>query len=181
MSVRLVILDRDGVINIESDRFVRSAAEWHPIEGSLEGIRILSDAGFTIAVASNQSGLGRGLFDRAALEEMHRKMCRLVREAGGAIDHIVICPHHPADQCSCRKPKPGLYRQLADYYRISLQGIPIIGDSARDIEPALAVGARAILVLTGNGPQARTSLSGNHYEVYPDLLAAARSLADKKE
>jgi D-glycero-D-manno-heptose 1,7-bisphosphate phosphatase len=180
VAVRLVILDRDGVINVESDAFVKSAEEWTPIDGSLEGIRILTDAGFTVAVASNQSGLGRGLFDTLALEQMHEKMRNLVAAAGGRIDHIVVCPHHPDDGCACRKPKPGLLRQLSEHYRQPLAGVPVIGDSARDIEAARVVAARPILVRTGNGSRAEAELRGSGIEVCPDLLAAARMLADER-
>jgi D-glycero-D-manno-heptose 1,7-bisphosphate phosphatase len=175
VSVKLVILDRDGVINVESDAFVKSADEWIPVTGSIDGIRILTEAGFTIAVASNQSGLGRGLFDKQALQQMHEKMSRLVEEAGGRIDRIVVCPHHPDDGCDCRKPKPGLLLQLAKHYRIPLAGVPVIGDSARDIEAAQAAGARPILVLTGNGVRTRRAL--NDIEVYPDLHTVAGVLA----
>lgn len=177
MTTRLVILDRDGVINVESDEFVKSAEEWTPIDGSLEGIRVLVKAGFTVAVASNQSGLGRGLFDHEALERMHLKMCRLAEAAGGNIDHIVVCPHRPGEGCDCRKPKPGLLLQLGSYYGVPLTGVPVIGDSARDIEAALAVDARPILVLTGNGVRARTALQAGTYEICADLLSAARLLS----
>jgi D-glycero-D-manno-heptose 1,7-bisphosphate phosphatase len=179
VAIRLVILDRDGVINLESDAFVKSADEWKPIEGSMEGIRLLTEAGFTIAVASNQSGLGRGLFDHAALEDMHRKMCRLAEDAGGNIDNIVVCPHHPDDGCDCRKPQPGLLRQLAKHYGVTLAGVPVIGDSARDIDAALAVGARPILVLTGNGSKALHSLNTKGVEVCANLLEAARLLSNE--
>jgi D-glycero-D-manno-heptose 1,7-bisphosphate phosphatase len=181
VTVRLVILDRDGVINLESDEFVKSADEWLPIDGSLEGIRLLNEAGFTVAVASNQSGIGRGLFDYAALEDIHRKMCHLAEDAGGNIDHIVVCPHHPDDACDCRKPRPGLLKQLAEYYGIPLEGVPVIGDSARDLEAALAVGARPILVLTGNGGKTRHALTTPGIEVHADLLAAARRLSSEQE
>lgn len=181
MTVRLVILDRDGVINVESDEFVKSQDEWIPVDGSMEGIRLLTESGFTIAVATNQSGLGRGLFDYAALERMHRKMCRLAEEAGGVIDHIVVCPHRPDDGCTCRKPKPGLLHELADYYGISLAGVPAIGDSARDIEAARAAGARPILVMTGNGSKARAALAPGSYEYCANLLEAARLLTDEAQ
>lgn len=180
MAVRLVILDRDGVINVESDQFVKSADEWTPIDGSMQAIRELTDVGFTVAVASNQSGLGRGLFDRAALDDMHRKMFRLAEAAGGNIDHVVVCPHHPDDACGCRKPKPGLLLQLAQHYGVSLSGVPVIGDSKRDLEAAMAVGARAILVLTGNGHKTRRTLGDTKIEIFPDLLGAARHLANEK-
>jgi D-glycero-D-manno-heptose 1,7-bisphosphate phosphatase len=180
VSVRLVILDRDGVVNVESDAFVKSAEEWIPIAGSMQGIRILTDAGFTVAVASNQSGLGRGLFDAAAMDDMHSKMRRLANQAGGRIDHIVVCPHHPDADCDCRKPKPGLLHQLAQHYRVALGGVPVIGDSARDIQAARAAGARAILVLTGNGSRARAELKDDDVEVCSDLLGAAVMLANER-
>lgn len=181
MPRRLVILDRDGVINVESDQFVKSADEWVPIEGSLSGIRALTEGGFTVTVASNQSGLGRGLFDLAALRDMHEKMSRMAEAAGGKIDRVVVCPHHPDDGCDCRKPKPGLLQQLGSHYGVSLAGVPVIGDSGRDIEAALAVGARPILVLTGNGARTQREMSGVEIEVVPDLLAAARLLVGEKE
>jgi D-glycero-D-manno-heptose 1,7-bisphosphate phosphatase len=177
VATRLVILDRDGVINVESDEFVKSADEWTPIDGSLQGIRLLVESGFTVAVASNQSGLGRGLFNQEALQSMHLKMCRLVEAAGGNIDRIVVCPHRPDEGCDCRKPKPGLLLQLGSYYGVPLTGVPVVGDSARDIEAAVAVGARPILVLTGNGVHARAALQAGTYELCADLLDAARLLA----
>lgn len=175
---RLVVLDRDGVINLDSAAFIKSPAEWTPIEGSLEAIALLSRSGFTVAVASNQSGIGRGLFDRTALEAINRKMRRAVRNAGGAIDRIVSCPHRPEDACECRKPAPGLLRRLGRHYGLSLRGVPVIGDSVRDLEAARAVEARPILVLTGNGHRTRETLREQlpGIETYHDLLAAAKTL-----
>ncbi|HEX2138347.1 MAG TPA: D-glycero-beta-D-manno-heptose 1,7-bisphosphate 7-phosphatase [Woeseiaceae bacterium] len=154
----LVVLDRDGVINADSEAFIKAPAEWKPIEGSLEAIALLSRNGFTVAVASNQSGIGRGLFDRPALDAIHRKMRRAVRNAGGAIDRIVSCPHRPEDACDCRKPAPGLLRRLERYYGRPMRGVPVIGDSVRDLEAARAVEARPMLVLTGNGCRTRKAL-----------------------
>lgn len=175
---RLVILDRDGVINHDSDDFIRSVAEWVPIAGSLEGIALLSRHGYTVTVATNQSGIGRGLYDRRALAAIHRKMQNAVSRAGGSIDRIVYCPHRPDAGCGCRKPAAGLLVKLARHYGVSLEGVPAIGDTERDIEAARAVGARAMLVLTGNGPATRAALraQGTEVETYDDLLAAARAL-----
>jgi D-glycero-D-manno-heptose 1,7-bisphosphate phosphatase len=175
---RLVVLDRDGVINRESADFVKSADEWIPLDGSIEAIARLSDAGFFVAVASNQSGLARGLFDASALAEMHSKLCSLVAEAGGRIDHIVICPHGPDDNCDCRKPKPGLLHQIGTHLDISLSDVPVIGDSLRDLEAAQSVSARPILVRTGNGRKTEDGLPAglSTIEVYDNLAAAAFAL-----
>lgn len=180
---RLVVLDRDGVINHESDAFIKSPAEWRPLDGSLEAIAHFCRHGYTVAVASNQSGLGRGLFDRAALAAIHRKMRRAVAKAGGRIDRIVFCPHHPDDGCGCRKPAPGLLERLARHYRRELDGVPVIGDSARDLEAAAAIGARPILVLTGRGRATQQALTGRGQtiETYPDLRAAAAALVTESE
>lgn len=177
--VRLVILDRDGVINHDSDDFIRTPAEWVPIAGSLEGIALLTRAGFTVAVATNQSGIGRGLYDHATLDAIHDKMQRAVAEAGGAIDRIVYCPHAPDAGCDCRKPASGLPRELAQHYGIALAGVPVIGDTERDLAAARAVGARPVLVLTGNGAATRRALAerGEAVETWPNLLEAARALA----
>lgn len=174
----LVILDRDGVINRESTDFVKTAAEWVPLPGSIQAIASLSRAGYTVAIASNQSGLARGLFDRTALRAMHRKLRRLVAEAGGRIDRIVVCPHGPDDGCACRKPKPGLLYRLGRHYRTDLAGTPVIGDSLRDLEAAKRAGARPILVRTGNGRKAERALDDAlaGTEVFDDLAAAATSL-----
>ncbi len=172
------MLDRDGVINHDSDAFIKSPDEWLPLDGSLEAINLLSRNGFTIAVASNQSGVGRGLFDRQALRRIHRKMRRVVQKAGGSIDRIVCCPHTPADACDCRKPAPGLLMRLARHYRVSLEGVPVVGDAERDLLAAEAVGARPILVLSGKGRAALAARKrcGKHVEHYGDLLSAAKSL-----
>ena len=178
MSARLVILDRDGVINEDSPDFIKSPAEWSPIDGSLDAIARLAAAGFKIAVASNQSGVGRGLFDEQILESIQQKMCDLIAEAGGRIDEIVYCPHHPDDDCNCRKPKPGMLERLSARLATPLAGVPVIGDSLRDIEAAQAVGARPVLVLTGNGRQTAALLveRGEAVETYADLDAAVTAL-----
>lgn len=178
MSRRLVILDRDGVINHDSDEFVKSPAEWLPIDGSIDAIARLSQAGFTIAVATNQSGIGRKIIDRPALEAMHDKLRSLVRDAGGDVDRIAYCPHHPDDGCDCRKPAPGLLNQLSRQYGMPLDGVPFVGDSTRDLEAARAVNARPILVLTGDGEKTAAAMKnrGDAVETFADLDAAASAL-----
>lgn len=174
----LLILDRDGVINRDSAEFVKNTDEFEPIPGSIEAISELCRAGYTVAVASNQSGLARGLFDRNALRATHRKLRRLVATAGGRIDRIVVCPHGPGDGCSCRKPAPGLLRRLARHYRVPLSGTPVIGDSLRDLEAAAAAGATPILVRTGNGRKTEAALpeSLRGIDIFDDLASAARAL-----
>jgi len=174
----LVILDRDGVINHDSAAFIKNAGEWRPIPGSLEAIAALTQAGFTLAIASNQSGIARGLFDQDALDAMHAKMLGLVRQAGGHISRIVICPHGPDDACDCRKPKPGMLEQLARHFETSLDGVPVIGDALRDLEAAAAVGARPILVRSGKGRSTEAGLPERFADVpvYDDLAAAAHAL-----
>lgn len=176
--MKLVILDRDGVINEDSNDYIKSAAEWVPLPGSIEAIARLSRAGFTVAVASNQSGIGRGLFSRSALYSMHRKMRRLVAAAGGVLGKIAYCPHAPNDNCDCRKPRPGLLLRIGAYYGCSLDGVPIIGDSFRDLQAAAAVGARPVLVLTGKGRAARRELEDSDIDaaVYRDLSAAVDAI-----
>lgn len=175
---RLLVLDRDGVINRDSAEFVKNVDEFQPLPGSIDAIAVLSRAGYTVAVASNQSGLARGLFDRRALRAMHGKLRRLVAAAGGHIDRIVVCPHGPDDGCLCRKPAPGLLERLAHHYDVSLEGAPVIGDSLRDLQAAAAVGARPILVRTGNGRKTEATLPDalRDIEIYDDLATAARAL-----
>jgi len=177
----LVILDRDGVINQDSSDFVRSADEWLPLDGSIAAIAALARAGFTIAVASNQSGLARGLLDNGALRVMHQKLRDLVSAEGGRVDRIVVCPHGPDDGCGCRKPAPGLLLELGEYYGISLAGVPAIGDSLRDLQAAAAAGAQPILVRSGNGRETARQLPAElrTIPVYDDLAAAAVALASR--
>lgn len=177
----LVILDRDGVINRDSDEFIKSTEEWQALPGSIDAIAAMSIGGFTLAVASNQSGIARGLFDQRALDAMHHKMLELVGAAGGHINKIVICPHGPDDGCDCRKPRPGLLEQLANHFETPLTGVPVIGDSLRDLEAAAAVDAKPILVRTGNGTRTEAALPERfaNVPVYDDLAAAARALLDE--
>lgn len=174
----LLVLDRDGVINKESRDFVKSADEWVALPGSVGAIAALSKEGYIVTVASNQSGLARGLFNNDALVSMHEKLHSLVTADGGRIDRIVVCPHGPDDGCDCRKPKPGLLLQLGEHYNVPLTGVPVIGDSLRDLEAALAVRARPILVRSGNGRKTERRLTRElaHVEVFDDLAAAASAL-----
>lgn len=176
--IRLVVLDRDGVINHDSDAFVKCAEEWRPIAGSAEAISRLTRGGFTVAVASNQSGLGRALFDEAALAAIHVKMRQHIERAGGRIDKIVYCPHLPERGCNCRKPRAGLLEQLALHYGVGLRDVPVVGDSERDLQAGAAVGGRPILVLTGNGEKTLADLvaAGQAVETFDDLAAVADTL-----
>ena len=176
--MKLVILDRDGVINADSDQYIKSPEEWKPIPGSLEAIARLTQAGFRVVVATNQSGLGRGLFDMATLNAMHDKMHKAVNQLGGRIDAVFFCPHAQDAGCDCRKPKPGMLREIAARFNLALTGVPVIGDSLRDLQAASAAGARPVLVLTGKGEQ--TLKSGGlpeGTEIHRDLAAAALALA----
>lgn len=154
----LVILDRDGVINQDSDAFIKSPAEWVPIPGSLEAIAELTHAGFKVAVATNQSGLARGLLDIDTLNAIHGKMIASVAAVGGRIDAIAFCPHGPGDSCQCRKPAPGLLVRLARRFGVDPTAIAVVGDSQRDIEAAVAIGASPILVRTGKGRRTEGAL-----------------------
>ena len=149
--MQLIILDRDGVINEDSDEFIKSPTEWVPIRGSMEAIARLHRAGWRVVVATNQSGIARNLFDLDMLARIHETMHRRVIESGGLIDAVFFCPHGPDDACSCRKPLPGLFHDIAARLQIDLQGVPAIGDSLRDIQAARAAGAAPMLVKTGKG------------------------------
>lgn len=148
-----IILDRDGVINYESDDYIKSPDEWRPIPGSLEAIAQLNRCGFRILIATNQSGVARGLYDIDRLDEIHEKFMRELASVGGYVDEIFFCPHHPQDDCTCRKPKPGLLLEIAAKYPLSLSDTYFIGDSFTDVQAAMAAGCLPILVLTGKGQQ----------------------------
>ncbi len=170
--MRLVILDRDGVINEDSDAYIKGPEEWRAIPGSLEAIARLNRAGRRVVVVSNQSGLARGLFDIGRLTEIHVRMQRELAEVGGTIEAALFCPHGPDEACGCRKPAPGLLLDLARRLGIPLAGVPMVGDSARDLAAAAAVGARPVLVRTGNG--AATAAAGAlpaGVEIHADLAA----------
>jgi D-glycero-D-manno-heptose 1,7-bisphosphate phosphatase len=150
---KLVILDRDGVINQDSDAYIKTPEEWVPIEGSLESIALLSQAGFTIAVATNQSGIARQLFDQYTLARIHQKMCNAVEQSGGTLDGVFYCPHGPDEGCNCRKPQTGMLEAISREFNMPLQGVPLVGDSLKDIQAARQMGCRPYLVRTGKGMQ----------------------------
>lgn len=175
--MKLIILDRDGVINTDSAQFIKSPDEWKPIPGSLEAIARLYQGGYRIVIATNQSGIGRGLFDMATLNAIHDKMHRAVGLAGGRIDAVFYCPHTADSTCSCRKPKPGMFEEIARRFNVPLEGVPAVGDSLRDLQAAAAVGAGTILVRTGKGGM--TLADGGLPEgtqVFDDLAAVAVNL-----
>jgi len=162
MAQAFIFLDRDGVINEDSDDYIKSADEWHAIPGSIEAIAKLSQANYQVFVITNQSGLGRGLFDALALRNMHAKMQQLVQQAGGRIHGIYYCPHKPEDNCECRKPKPGLLTQIRDETGHDLTQAYFVGDSLKDLEVAQAVGAKGVLVETGKGKKTLAKLKAMH-------------------
>ena len=163
--MKLIILDRDGVINIGSDQFIKSPEEWKPIPGSLEAIARLTREGWRVVVATNQSGLARGLFEMATLNAIHAKMHKAVAQAGGRIEAVFYCPHSIDMDCDCRKPRTGLFKEIATRYGRDLIGVPSIGDSLRDLQAAASVGARPLLVRTGKGE--KTLLRGGFPETTP--------------
>lgn len=175
--MKLVILDRDGVINYDSAAFIKTPDEWKPIPGSLEAIARLTQAGYRVVVATNQSGIGRGLLDMGALNAINDKMCKAAIQAGGRIDAMFFCPHANTDKCNCRKPATGMFKEIADRFGMELNGVPAIGDSLRDLQTAAAVGAIPILVLTGKGK--KTKAEGELPEntrIFPNLSAAVDAL-----
>lgn len=176
--MKLVILDRDGVINEESDAFIKSVAEWKPIPGSLEAIARMCHAGYRVCVASNQSGIGRGLLDYDALFAIHDRMQRALADLGGRLDAIAYAPEHPDQASDMRKPAPGMLLDIGKRLGVSLDKVHAVGDSMRDIEAALAAGARPVLVRTGNGraTEDRLGASREAVAVYDDLAAFASAL-----
>jgi D-glycero-D-manno-heptose 1,7-bisphosphate phosphatase len=175
--MKLVILDRDGVINFDSDQYIKSPAEWKPIPGSPEAIARLNQAGYRVVVATNQSGVGRGLFEMDTLNAIHEKMHKTVAAAGGRIDAVFYCPHAADAGCDCRKPKPGMLERIAACYNTDLSGVPAVGDSLRDLQAAAVTGARPMLVLTGKGEKTRKEAAlPEGTQVFADLAAVVDSL-----
>ena len=175
--MKLIILDRDGVINTDSAQFIKTPDEWKPIPGSIEAIARLTQAGYRVVVATNQSGVGRGLFDMATLNAIHDKMHHAVGAIGGRIDAVFYCPHAADSTCSCRKPKPGMFEEISRRFNVALPGVPTVGDSLRDLQAAAAVGAIPMLVKTGKGD--KTLAAGDLPEgtqVFDDLAAVAVNL-----
>ncbi len=148
-TVRLIIIDRDGTINKDSAEFIKSADEWHALPGALEAVARLNHAGWHVVLATNQSGLGRGLFEVSDLNNIHAKMLQQLAAVGGRIDAIFFCPHTADEHCQCRKPLPGLFEQIAERYGVSLKGVPVVGDALRDLQAGVALGCEPHLVLTG--------------------------------
>ena len=175
--MKLIILDRDGVINFDSDQFIKSPEEWKPIPGSLEAIARLCQADYRVVVATNQSGIGRGLFDMSTLNAIHDKMHKACALMGGRIDAVFFCPHTSDADCHCRKPKSGMIEEIAERYNIDLKGIPSVGDSLRDLEASARLGAKPLLVRTGKGT--KTEAKGGLPEgtqIFPDLAAVVNHL-----
>ena len=179
--MKLAILDRDGVINFDSDQYIKSPTEWRPIPGSIEAIARLNQHGYRIAVATNQSGIGRGLFDMATLNAINDKMMEMVFRQGGRIDALFFCPHTAAEECGCRKPRTGMLEEIATRFHTELKGVPAIGDSLKDLQAAESVGAQPILVLTGKGKSTQdTGGMPKKTLVFEDLAEASKHLVESE-
>lgn len=174
--LKLLILDRDGVINYDSDAYIKSVEEWIPLPGSIEAIAQLSKAGWTVAIATNQSGIARGYYDIATLEAMHARLRTLVAEQGGEMGLVVYCPHGPDEGCDCRKPKPGMLKIIAEHYKVPLAGIWFVGDSLGDLEAAKAVDSQPVLVKTGKGEKTQAKNLPVGTLIFDDLAAVAAEL-----
>ena len=176
--MKLVILDRDGTINHDSDHYIKSLDEWRPIKGSIEAIARLTQADYRVVVATNQSAIARGLITTRGLFEIHEALQRAAVQAGGRVDAFFFCPHKESSDCQCRKPRPGMLLEIAQRFNISLKETFMVGDSLKDVQAAAAAGARPVLVLTGKGK--KTQVEGNlppGTQVFPDLAAFAEHLA----
>lgn len=172
---KVVLLDRDGVINEDSDEYIKAPEEWRAIPGSLEAIAHLKRSGVIVCVCSNQSGLARGMFDLATLNAIHMEMTMALAEYGEALDRIYYCPHHPDDNCQCRKPKPGMLQQVQQDFSVSPMDMMFIGDSYTDYEAAVAFGCAFLFVLTGKGEKHREKIPP-HVPVFNDLASAIRAI-----
>ncbi|NCX93513.1 MAG: D-glycero-beta-D-manno-heptose 1,7-bisphosphate 7-phosphatase [Gammaproteobacteria bacterium] len=171
--MRVVIIDRDGVLNVDRADYIKSIAEWRSIPGSLEAIAKLNKAGVKVAVATNQSCIGKGILTHDQVHEIHAHLREELAKVNGHIDYIAMCPHAPSDGCHCRKPLPGLLHEIALHFRVSLKNVPFVGDNIRDVEAARTAGATPVLVKTGHGEQ---MLQMHHEDlqdvrVFPDLSA----------
>ncbi len=169
---KYIILDRDGVINYDSDEYIKSPDEWDAIPGSLEAIAQLNRAGYHVFVVTNQSGVARGLYDLETLDQIHEKLTRELAEVGGYIEDIFFCPHHPAENCDCRKPKPGMFHQIQKKYPVNFADTFYIGDSLVDMQVAQTVGCIPILVLTGNGKKTLENNPDLHVKFFANLAEA---------
>ena len=176
--MKLIVLDRDGVINYDSDQFIKNPDEWKPLPGSLEAIARLNQAGYRVVVATNQSGIGRGLFDMPTLNAIHDKMHKACALVGARIDAVFFCPHAADARCQCRKPKSGMMDEIAVRYNLNnLNDVPVVGDSLRDLQCAAPLGAKLYLVLTGKGM--KTQATGSLPEgtqTFSDLAAVVAAL-----
>lgn len=175
--MKIIVLDRDGVINLDSEQFIKSPDEWKPIPGSLEAIARLNEANWRVVIASNQSGVGRGLFDMDTLNAINEKMVKAIGQVGGRLDAIFFCPHAADSPCDCRKPKPGMFLQIAERFNVDMKCVPVVGDSLRDLQAGVAVGCKPYLVLTGKGK--KTAIDPALPEgtvIFPDLAAVVAQL-----
>ena len=179
--MKLIMLDRDGVINHDSDQYIKSPAEWKAIKGSIEAIARLTQAGWRIVVATNQSGIARGLFDMSTLNAIHDVMHKAVIQAGGRIEAIFFCPHAADANCDCRKPRPGMLHAIERRLNVPLAGVPLVGDSLKDLQAAATAGAQPVLVLTGKGRKTRDAGGlPEGTEVFADLAAFAAHLVEQR-
>ncbi len=177
--MKFIVLDRDGVINRDSDQFIKSPDEWIPIPGSLEAIARLNQSGWRVVLASNQSGVDRGLFGMDTLNAINAKMVEALAHVGGRIEAIFFCPHAADSTCDCRKPKPGLLKQIKARFNVDLEGVPTVGDSLRDLQAGVAMGCVPYLVLTGKGKKTQDDPDlPPDTQVFPDLAAVVDSLLD---
>jgi D-glycero-D-manno-heptose 1,7-bisphosphate phosphatase len=151
--MKLVVLDRDGVVNFDSVNFIKNTNEWIPIPGSLEAIALLNQSGYRVVIATNQSGISRGLFDMVTLNAIHDKMHKALGQLGGRVDAIFYCPHSADDNCSCRKPKPGMMEEIGHRFGMDMKSLPMVGDALRDLQAGAALGMQPILVRTGKGEE----------------------------
>ena len=174
--MQLIILDRDGVINQDSDAYIKTVDEWIALPGAIEAMAQLSQAGWTVAIATNQSGLARGYYSEPTLHAMHAKLRALVQAAGGELGYIAYCPHGPDDGCNCRKPLPGLLEQIAAHYQTDLTDVWFVGDSLRDLEAAVAIKAKPVLVKTGKGVETVNKRLPADTLIFSDLAAVAEYL-----
>jgi D-glycero-D-manno-heptose 1,7-bisphosphate phosphatase len=177
--MKLVILDRDGVINKDSSHFIKTPNEWVPIAGSLEAIALLNQSGFRVAIATNQSGVSRGLFDMATLNAIHNKMHRELATVGGRVDAVFFCPHAADDHCHCRKPDTGMIEEIGKRFSVELKGVPAVGDALRDLQAFANAGCQPILVKTGKGEEtlAKGNLPPNTW-VCADLAEAVQRILE---
>ncbi len=180
--IKLIVLDRDGVINEDLEHPVASPDEWVPIPGSLEAIARLHQAGWRVAVATNQSGIERGLLDLETLHSIHQRMHELVNQAGGKIDVVAFCPHSELEQCSCRKPAPGMLYTICERLDIDPSNMIVVGDSLRDMQAAMVTAAAPVIVRTGKGQSTLDSNKGlEHIPAYDDLAAYVDTLLAPSE